>query len=114
MKDRAGLVGVGDPEHVGIEEEEEDHAEDHKVHIDAEEDSAVIEAPAGAHAADRVHGAKDGCHSGEEKQQGGAVLGKVREEERGAEAEEHERVATYEGRKVRIEDAGSHAVLLKG
>ena len=55
-----GLARRGDPVGVGVEEEEEDHAEGHEVHVDEQEDAAVIEAPASLHATDRVGGAGDG------------------------------------------------------
>lgn len=53
---------------VGIKEEEEDYAESHEVHVDAEDDTGVIEAPAGLRAADRVNGAGD-CGQGGDGQQ---------------------------------------------
>ncbi len=75
----AALLGGGDPAGVGIEEKEEDHAEGHEVHVDAEEDTTVVEAPARLHAADSVDGAGDGGDDGEDEQWGGAVVGEVGE-----------------------------------
>ena len=54
------LSGGGDPGHVGVDEKEEDQAEGKEVHVDAEDDSAVIEGPAALHAADGVGSACDG------------------------------------------------------
>jgi hypothetical protein len=62
------LVRGGDPESVGVEEEEEDHAEGHEVHIDEEEDATVIEAPAPLHATDGVRRAGGGGESGENEE----------------------------------------------
>ena len=74
-----GLLAGSDPVGVGVEEEEEDHAEGHEVHVDAEEDAAVVEAPAGLHAADGIDGAGDGGQGGEDEQRRGAVMGEVGE-----------------------------------
>ena len=51
---------------VGIEEEKEDHAKGHEVHVDEKEDSTVVEAPAGLHAADGVGGTCDGGECGKD------------------------------------------------
>ena len=85
-----GLLGRGDPAGVGVEEEEENHAEGHEVHVDEEEDSAVIETPAGLHAADSVYGAGGRGDGGDDEQWGGAVVGEIREQNSDAEAQENE------------------------
>ena len=54
----------GDPEGVGVEEEEEDHAEGHEIHVDEKEDAAVIEAPASLHATNGVCSASGGGEGG--------------------------------------------------
>jgi hypothetical protein len=81
------------PVGVGVEEEEEDHAESHQVHVDEEEDSAVVEVPAALHAADGVGGADDGEQDGKDEEWGGAVVGEVGEEESDGETEENEETA---------------------
>ena len=81
-----GLLTGGDPTGIGVEEEEEDHAEGHEVHIDEEEDTAVVEAPAGLHAADGVDGASDCSEGGHGEKYGGAVVGEVREKKSQAKA----------------------------
>jgi hypothetical protein len=58
------LLRGGDPKGVGVEEEEKDHAEGHEIHVDQEEDAAVIEAPASLHAANGVGGAGGGGEGG--------------------------------------------------
>ena len=83
----------GYPAGVGVEEEEEDHAEGHEVHVDAEDDASVIEAPAALHATDGVGGAGDGEEDGKDEEGSGAVVGEVGEEERDGEAEEYEETA---------------------
>jgi hypothetical protein len=65
---RYTLARGGDPEGVGVEEEEENHAEDHKVHVDEKEDASVIEAPATLHATNGVCGA-GGCDEGGENEE---------------------------------------------
>ena len=69
-----GLVGGGDPEGVGIEEEEEDHAEGHEIHVDEKEDAAVVEAPAPLHATDGVRGAGGGGEGGKDEKGSGVDL----------------------------------------
>ena len=63
----AALVRGGDPKGVGVEEEEEDHAEGHEIHVDEKEDAAVIETPAPLHAANGVRGAGGGGEGGEDE-----------------------------------------------
>ncbi len=58
------LLRRGDPEGVGVEEEEEDHAEGHEIHVDEEEDAAVVEAPAPLHATNGVRSAGGGGEGG--------------------------------------------------
>jgi hypothetical protein len=69
---------------VGIEKEEEDHAKGHEVHIDEEEDSPVVEAPARLHAADGVGSASDGGERREDKERCGSVAREAGDEDRRA------------------------------
>jgi hypothetical protein len=62
---------------VGIEEEEENHAECHEVHVDEKEDAAVVKAPSALHAADGVSGAGDGGEGREDEEKSGADLGET-------------------------------------
>jgi hypothetical protein len=55
----------GDPKGVGVEEEEENHAEGHEIHVDEKKDATVVEAPAPLHAANGVCGA---CGGGEDRE----------------------------------------------
>ena len=105
------LLGGGDPEGVGVEEEEEDHAEDHEVHVDEEEDSAVIEAPAALHAANRVGGAGCGGKSGEYKDRGSVNLREAGEEDGCEQTGQDKQNAAEEGTLARVEKAGRHTVL---
>jgi hypothetical protein len=75
------LVGGGDPEGVGIKEQEEDHAEGHEIHVDEEEDAAMVEAPAPLHATNRVCGACAGGEGGEDEDRGGVDLREAGEED---------------------------------
>ena len=74
------------PVGVGVEEEEEDHAESHQVHVDEEEDSAVVEVPAALHAADGVGGAGDGAEGGENDERGCVDCGESRDQDGSAKA----------------------------
>ena len=86
LQEGMGLLTGGDPAGIGVEEEEEDHAEGHEVHVDEEEDTAVVEAPAWLHAADGVDGAGGCDEGGHGEKYSGAVVGEVREEKGEAEA----------------------------
>jgi hypothetical protein len=105
------LLRGGDPAGVGVEEEEENHAEGHEVHVDAEEDACVVKAPTGLHAADGVDGAGDGGQGGEDEQGRGAVVGEVGEQESDAKTHKDENIPAYQGSMTRIEDGMFHVRL---
>ncbi len=107
----ASLVGSREPGDVGIEEKEEDHADDHEVGVDAEEDAAVVPAPTGAHAADVVGHAGDREEGGEDQERVGVILGEVREQEGEGEAEQDQEAAAQEGAGSRIEKGRLHLLL---
>jgi hypothetical protein len=99
----------GEPVGVGIEKEEEDHAQGHEIHVNEENDATVVPAPATLHAAEMVDHACD-CGEGEERDEWvRAVLREVRQEQRSEEAEEHKERTACERADARIEDAGYHA-----
>ena len=89
---------------VGVEEEEENHAESHKVHVDEKEDAAVVETPAALHAADRVCGPCDCSQEGQSDQRIGPDVRKVSEKYRDTEAGQDEHKTTRQGPLTRIED----------
>jgi hypothetical protein len=101
----------GDPEGVGVEEEEEDHAEGHEVHVDEQEDAAVIEAPAALHAANRVGGAGDGCEGWEDEDRGAVDLGEAGEEDGCEQTDQDKQNAAEKGTLARIENSGGHTDL---
>jgi hypothetical protein len=105
-------VRRGDPEGVGIEKEEEDHAEGHEVHVDEEENASVVEAPAPLHAANSVDGASDSDESGEDEQWSCAAVRKARDRKSCGEAEKNKDAAAYQGTRTRIEKTGQHAILV--
>jgi hypothetical protein len=106
------LLGGGDPEGVGVEEEEEDHAEHHEIHVDEEEDAAVVETPAPLHAADGVCGAGGGGEGGEDEDWTAADLREAGEEDCCEQTDQDKEDAAEEGSLARIEKAGGHAVLI--
>ena len=61
-------MGGGDPEHVGVEEKEEDQADGHEIHIDAEDHAGVVEVPAALNAADSFGGSYEREKRGEEQE----------------------------------------------
>lgn len=97
-------MGAGQDGGVGVDEEEEDHGDDHEVGIDTEEDAAVVPAPARAHAADVVDQADGGGERGEDEEGVGVVLGEVGEDERCGEAGEDEDAATEQRASARVEE----------
>jgi hypothetical protein len=102
------LLRGGDPEGVGIEEEEEDHAEGHEVHVDEQEDAAVIEAPAALHAANRVGSSGGGGEKGEDKAGGALDLGEAGEGDGSEQTDQDKQNASQKGSLARIENVGGH------
>jgi hypothetical protein len=102
----------GDPEGVGVEEEEENHAEGHEVHVDEEEDAAVIEAPTALHAANRVSRAGGGGEGWEDKHGGAVDLGEAREKDGCEQTGQDKQNAAEEGSLARIENTGRHTDLI--
>jgi hypothetical protein len=81
------LARGDDPVGVRVEEQEENHAEGHEVHVDQEENTTMVEAPAPLHAADGVGGAGDGDEEGQDEKEIGVDGGEAGDKEREAEAE---------------------------
>jgi hypothetical protein len=104
-------VRGGDPEGVGVEEEEEDHAEDHEIHVDEKEDAAVVEAPAPLHATNRVRGAGGGGEGGEDEDGGAVDLREAGEEDGYEQTSQDKQNAAREGSLARIEKTGGHTDL---
>ena len=102
-------MGRGHPAGVGVEEEEENHAEGHEIHVNAENDAGVIEAPTALHAAGCVGCAGDGDHGGEDEERGGAIVGEVGEEKSDGETGENQNVAAQKRVDTRIEEGMFHA-----
>jgi hypothetical protein len=109
MRSLRDLLGRGDPMSVGVEEKEEDYTESHEVHVDAEDDTGVIEAPASLRAADGVNGAGDCGQGGDGQQHGGVIVREVGERQGNAEAEEYKNASSENGGNARIEERTSHA-----
>jgi hypothetical protein len=105
------LLRGGDPEGVGVEEKEENHAENHEVHVDEEEDAAMVEAPAPLHATDGVRCAGGSDESGEDQERCGVDLGEVGEEDGCGQTGQDKEAAANEGSIARIERAGEHTIL---
>jgi hypothetical protein len=80
-------LGRGDPGHVRVEEKEEDQTEDQEVHVDTEDDSTVVHVPTALNAANGVRGARNSGQRREHEKRRGTVMGEVRQEKSGCEAE---------------------------
>lgn len=81
---------------VGIDEEKENHAEDHEIGVDAEENAAVIPAPAWAHAANVVDRSNTRGERRKSEQRGGMVFREVRKKECDWKAEKDQKATTEE------------------
>ena len=66
---------------VWVEEQEENHAEGHEVHVDQKENSAVVEAPTSLHATDGVGSAGYCDERGEDEERSGVVAREVGEDD---------------------------------
>src|SRR6202022_3687444 len=88
VRELSDLAANRDPVQIGVAEEEQDHADDHDVHVDTEDHAGVVEAPAALHAADGVDRADAGDDGRDDKQEVGTILGEVRQEESGDEGEQ--------------------------
>jgi hypothetical protein len=99
-----------DPLGVGVEEEEENHAERHEIHIDQEKDAAVVEAPSALHAADGVNGAGECDEDGEHEKRSGVIVRKAGKQEGSGQAGQDEETAAEKRTRTRIEKAGAHAI----
>jgi hypothetical protein len=109
---RLAALGRGrDPEGVGVEEEEEDHAEGHEIHVDEKDDATMIEAPAPLHATNGVGGAGDGREGGEDEDRGAVDLREAGEEDGSEQTNQDKQNAAEEGSLARIEKAGGHTNL---
>lgn len=102
-------VCSGEPGGVGIEPEEGDHAQDHEVGVEAENDAAVIPAPAPTHVAGSIHSA-GGCEKEGNNQKGiRAICGEIRQHQRECKAQGDDQTSTKERWAARIEDVCDHS-----
>lgn len=104
-------MGAREPEHVGIEEEEDDHEDSQQIHVEHEQDSRMIEVPTRmADTAVSVGAADERNQGGDKNQYRRLRIGKAGEEIRGRKTSEDEDAAAQGRRSSRIENAESHAV----
>jgi hypothetical protein len=90
---------------IGEEEEEQDEADGQHVHEQQQYDAAMVEIPAGRHAAEGIEHAEHRECRRNDKQQRGAGVGEIREPERGGEAEEYQQIAAKQRPAAEIETA---------
>ena len=108
-RERTALVGGTEPDEVGVEEEEGDQGDGHEVHVEAEEDAAVVEAPAALDAAESVGGADEGSEQRKDDPEGGLDVWGVGEECGEGDADEDKGVAACERLDARVEGGDVHA-----
>ena len=70
---------VGSAIGVGVDEEEDDHAEGHEVGVDTEDDTGVVEVPTALNAAEGVDGAEAGEDGEDSDEWIGTAVGKAGE-----------------------------------
>jgi hypothetical protein len=88
--DNAELCRACKPEGVWIEQEEQDHAEGHQVHVDHKEYAAVIKTPASSHAAKMVDGSCDSAKDRKDDKGIGSIVRKIREQDRDSETDQNQ------------------------
>jgi hypothetical protein len=113
MPSRRDSVVWREPAEVRIEEEEDDHADRHEVHVDKQDDSGVVETPAALEAAGGVGGAEDGEDDGEDEQRRSAVVGEVGETYGDGEGRQDEQAAADEGMTAEVEEISVEKVLVR-
>lgn len=99
----------GDPGHVGVEEEEEDHGDGHDIHVEREHDASVVQAPAWLYAAEGFKRAGEGNHCGEDQEKGATVLREVGDAEGEGQRTQYEHGTTQERLATEIEEGPTHA-----
>ena len=93
-----------DPEEVRVEEEEQDQRDCHEIHVDAEDDAAVVEAPAALDAADGFRGPDEGDERRQQEQERRLEMREVGQRYGNQDAGEDERVATGQRVIARVEE----------
>jgi hypothetical protein len=90
---------------IGVEQQEEDHGDGHDVHVEQEDDAAVVEAPLEPKAAHSVEGAGDGDDGGYGEPWVRMCVGKSRQKKGKHEAAQHEQGAAEQGFLAKVEEA---------
>jgi hypothetical protein len=75
-------LNLRDPLHIRIEKQKQDHCQRQYVHIDAEQYTRVIDAPARPEAAQRIVGSIGSGQGGKQEEKRRAIMGKMRDYER--------------------------------
>jgi hypothetical protein len=106
----ARLLHFSDPDNIGIDKEEEHQRDGHQVHVEAQQDAAVVEAPASLHAAHGVGHAQQAAKCGQQQQRGRTQMRGTRNQRRDQQAGEHNDVASSQRTGARIEQGWGHAI----
>ena len=112
MRLRWVSVGWREPVEVRIEEEKDDHAGGHEIHVDQENDAGVVETPAALEAAGGIGDAEDGKDHREDEQRRGAVVGEVGEQYGGGEGPEDKQASANEGMTAEVEEISADKVVV--
>lgn len=91
---------------VGVEQQEEDHGHRHDVHVEEQNDAAVVEAPLEAQAAHGVEGAGESDSRRDEKPRIGMQVGKSSEEEGAEQTPEDKDRATQQRFSPEVQEPG--------
>ena len=92
----------------GIEEEEENHRNDHDVHVEKDHHRAVVETPSRAQAAQRVPGAEE-CDDGGHKQfERWRIIGPMRQNQGCEQTADHKHGAAQERAMANVKGTGQH------
>ena len=97
-------MSCADPKEVGIEQEEEDQRNGHEIHVDTEDDAAVVKAPAALYAADGFSRADYRDQRRQQEKQRWTEMREVGQRDCDEDAGENQDVGTGQGVFTRIED----------
>jgi hypothetical protein len=93
---------------VWVEEQKENHADGHEIHVDQEQNTAMVEAPTSLHATDGVDGAGDGEEGWKDEIGIWPDSGKAGDCERDAETEKNQKATAEQRPLARIKDGRLH------
>src|ERR1700733_3443867 len=97
-----------DPIAPWIEKEEEDHCDDHDIHVEKDHHRTVVETPACAQTAQCVPGADEGDDRGHKQLERRRIVGPMREHQGRKQTANHKHSATQQRTMTNVKGTGQH------